>query len=446
MKGHGADYVEIRIEESERTGISYKGRELDTLSRTSSLGGNIRAAACGGWGFVSFNSLDGLREKVDLAVLQARLVGKEKTQLAEVEPVVDEVRPEITKDPRLVSLADKKRLVENYTDVIYSLGDKIQTSSVNYGDLHSRVYFANSSGTWIDTERVYLAGNVSAVARDGDEIQQNGFSFSSTCDFGVAENRHDEVRQMTQAAIDMLSSPRVKSGEYTVIIDPTLAGIFVHEAFGHLSEADDMAENPQMCELMVLGRRFGGDHLNILDGADIKGSGGTIRYDNEGVPKKPTHLVRDGILVGRLHSRESAAKMGEQPTGNARAISYAFPPIVRMTNTYIAPGSVTFNQMISDVDEGLYVIDSLGGETSNEMFTFSAREAFMIRNGKVAERLKGVNLTGNVFTTLENIDAIGNDILWPKKGGGCGKAGQSPLPVGMAGPHIRIRNCIVGGG
>jgi TldD protein len=445
LKGHGADYVEIRIEDSERTNISYRGRDLESLSRTSGFGGNVRAAVNGGWGFVSFNTIDDLKEKVALAVRQAKLVGKDKTQLAPVEPVVDEIRPEIVKDHRSVSLSDKKRLVEEYAGVILSMGEKIQTCFVRYSDIYSRVYYINTDGAWIDTERVYLAGGMEAIARQGDIIQPNYLSYSSNRDFGIAENRHDEVRAMTQAAIDTLSAPNVKSGSYTVIADPTLAGIFAHEAFGHLSEADDYAENPQLRELMTLGRRFGGKHLNILDGADVPGSGGTIKYDNEGVPKTPTYLIREGELVGRLHSRESAAKMGEKPTGNARALDYTFPPIVRMTNTYIAQGNVSLNDMLSDVEEGIYVIDSRGGQTSGEMFTFSAREAFMVRNGKLAERVRGVNLTGNVFTTLENIDAIGDDLRWPLKGGGCGKGGQSPLPVGNAGPHIRIRNCVVGG-
>jgi TldD protein len=445
LKNHGADYVEIRVEESERTTVGYRGRELDVISRTSGFGGNVRAAVNGGWGFVSFNTLDDLKTKVQLAVRQARLVGKDKTQLAQVAPVVDIIRPEIVKDPRSIALADKKRLVEEYTDVIFSLGDAIQTSSVGYGDTYSHVYYANTDGAWIDAERVFARGAAEAVARKGDIIQPNHLTFSTTSDYGVAENRHDEIRAMAQAAVDSLSAPSAKSGTYTVIADPSLTGIFAHEAFGHLSEADDMAENPSLRELMVLGRKFGGKHLNILDGADVPGSGGTIKYDNEGVPKTPTYLIKEGILVGRLHSRESAAKMGEQPTGNARALDYTFPPIVRMTNTYIDKGDVALADMLSEVDEGLYVIDSRGGQTSGEVFTFSAREAFMIRKGKIAERVRGVNLTGNVFTTLENIDAIGDDLVWPKRGGGCGKGGQMPLPVGFAGPHIRIRNCVVGG-
>jgi TldD protein len=136
--------------------------------------------------------------------------------------------------------------------------------------------------------------------------------------------------------------------------------------------------------------------------------------------------------------------MGEKTTGNARAIDYRHPPIVRMTNTLIEPGKVTFEEMIGDIKEGVYVKNWYGGMTSMEMFTFSAGEAYMIRNGKVAELLRPVVLTGNVFTTLENIDAIGDD-LEMNEGGGCGKGAQSPLPVSNGSPHIRIRNCLVGG-
>jgi TldD protein len=162
------------------------------------------------------------------------------------------------------------------------------------------------------------------------------------------------------------------------------------------------------------------------------------------VPATKTYLIKEGRLVGRLHSRETAAKMGEKPTGNARAISYRYPPIVRMTNTYIEPGQASFNDIIADIKEGVYAKNWFGGTTSMEMFTFSAGEAYMIRNGKLAEALRPVVLTGNVFTTLNNIDAIGND-LDMNQGGGCGKGGQFPLPVSNGSPHIRISQCLVGG-
>jgi TldD protein len=193
---------------------------------------------------------------------------------------------------------------------------------------------------------------------------------------------------------------------------------------------------------MTLGKHFGGEQLNVVDGAAVPGLRGSYVYDDEGVPAQKTYLIREGILVGRLHSRETAALMKEKLSGNARAISYRFPPIVRMTNTYIEPRSVTFNDMIADIKEGVYVKNWYGGTTSMEMFTFSAGEAYMIRNGKIAETLRPVVLTGNVFNTLKNIDAIGND-LDMNQGGGCGKAGQSPLPVSNGSPHIRIQHCLI---
>jgi TldD protein len=138
--------------------------------------------------------------------------------------------------------------------------------------------------------------------------------------------------------------------------------------------------------------------------------------------------------------------MGERPTGNARAISYRFRPIVRMTNTYIENGEMSFEEMISDIDEGIYAIDAYGGTTAMEMFTFSAMEAFMIRKGRIAERVRNVVLTGNVFETLMHIDAVGNDLHISDGGtGGCGKGQQYPLPVSDGSPHIRIRNVVVGG-
>ena len=115
-----------------------------------------------------------------------------------------------------------------------------------------------------------------------------------------------------------------------------------------------------------------------------------------------------------------------------------------MTNTIIEPGSGSFEDIIADVKEGVYARNWFGGMTSMEMFTFSAREAFMIRDGKVAELLRPVMLTGNLFTTLQNLDAIAGD-LEMNQGGGCGKGGQSPLPVSNGSPHIRIQGCLVGG-
>ena len=443
FKEYGADYIEARLEESQSSHITYRGKELESIGRATAMGGNVRAMVKGGWGFVSFNNLSELEGSVELAVKQARLVGRQESQLATVEPVVDTVPAEKDKNPVLIPLVEKNQLLDEYNDIIWRT-PRIQTSVIGYGDSRKKVIFSNSLGSYIEQERADVALRLTAVAAAGSEVQQVGLSVGSSGDFNEIKGLHQQVEQMSQHAVGLLSAPQVKGGEYTVVLDPVLAGVFVHEAFGHLSEADFVYENDHMREIMVLGRKFSGAELNIVDSAALPGLRGSYKYDDEGVPVSKTYLIREGTLVGRLHSRETAAKMKEKPTGNARAVSYRYPPIVRMSNTYIEPGSASFEDIIGDVKEGVYARNWYGGTTSMEMFTFSAGEAYMIRNGKLAEALRPVMLTGNVFTTLMNIDAVGND-LEMNQGGGCGKGEQVPLPVSNGSPHIRIRKCLVGG-
>ena len=443
IKRNDADYIEARLEESQTSHITYRGKELDSIGRAHATGGNVRALVKGGWGFVSFNDLNELSGRVEMAVKQARFVGSETSNLAEVAPVVDTVSAEPDRDPVTIPLAKKKDLLDEYRDIIWKVPE-IQTSTIGYGDGRKQTIFLNSSGSYIEQERADIGLRLTAITTREGEVQQVGLSMGSRGDFKQIQNLHKEVAQMTRRAVELLSAPQAKGGEYTVVLDPVLAGVFVHEAFGHLSESDFIYENDRLRQIMALGKQFGSKELNIVDTATIPGLRGSYKYDDEGVPATRAYLIREGKLVGRLHSRETAARMKEKPTGNARAINYRYPPIVRMSNTYIEPGATSFDEMIADIKEGIYAKNWYGGTTSMEMFTFSAGEAYMIRNGKIAEMLRPVVLTGNVFTTLKNIDAIGND-LDMNQGGGCGKGGQAPLPVSNGSPHIRIRHCLVGG-
>ncbi len=440
LKRHDADYIEAHFEESQATNIVYRGKRLEEINRVTSSGGNVRALVKGGWGFFSFNQLNKLRDKVSLAVNEARLAAREELKLSPIEPVVDSGE---SRNPASVPLAAKKELLDEYNDIMSRIPG-IQSTRIAYRDVSRKVFFANSEGSYIEQGKPDLTLRLTAIARENNEVQQAGLSLGSNGDFSAIEGRHDQVKEIARRAVALLHAPQVKGGEHTVILDPVLAGVFAHEAFGHLSEADFVYQNEQLRNIMTLGRRFGSNHLNIVDDATIPTLRGSYKYDDEGTPASKTYLIYEGILVGRLHSRETAAKMAEKPTGNARAINYLFPPIVRMTNTFIEPGSLSFEDMLGDIKEGVYVKDWYGGQTSLEMFTFSAGEAYMIRDGKLAELLRPVALTGNVFVTLGNIDAIGND-LQMNQGGGCGKGGQSPLPVSNGSPHIRIRQCLVGG-
>ena len=443
--GNRVDFLSIRLEESEGTNIFLRGDRLETLSEGIAIGGQVRACHKGGWGFASFNQLSTLAERVEEAITAAKLVGEEETLLAPIESIQASYQLPLSGiDPRHISLADKKTLCEHYNNLLRTHSDRITTSSVRYSDKAQHILLATSEGTLLEQSWVDLEMRFSATARQADKVQTGRETIGSRSAYEDLVNLDAAVQGAAQRADTALSLSPVQGNTYTVVIDPILSGLFVHEAFGHLSEADMLYENPDLLEVMSLGKRFGPDFLQIFDGASPQGHRGSYVFDDEGTPATTTQLIRDGQLVGRLHSRETAGKLGEAPTGNARCLNYHYPPIVRMTNTWIERGTTPVPDLFLDIAEGIYARNWLGGMTNGEMFTFSAGEAWMIRNGKLAESVRDVTLSGNVFKTLASIEAIGNDFYWDESGG-CGKGGQSGLPVGCGGPSLRIRDIVVGG-
>ncbi|HBS71961.1 MAG TPA: hypothetical protein DEP38_11045 [Cyanobacteria bacterium UBA9226] len=440
-----ADYLAIRLEESEGSSIFLRGDKVETLSEGLSIGGQVRVCYKGGWGFASFNQLSTLKERIEEAITAARIVGDSETILAPIVPVQDTCQLPLTgTHPRLISLAQKKELCDRYNQLLKRYDSRITTHTVRYGDSNQRIIIATSEGTLIEQSWADMEMRFSATARNGEIVQTGRETTGSRKAYEDLINLDEQVCSAAQRGINALSLPTVKGGTYTVVIDPILSGLFVHEAFGHLSEADMAYENPDLLEVMSMGRQFGPEELQIFDGAAPAGHRGSYFYDDEGTPATTTQLIKDGILVGRLHSRETAGKLGETPTGNARCLNYHYPPIVRMTNTWIERGKTPVADLFKGIKEGVFAQNWLGGMTNGEMFTFSAGEAWMIRNGNLAEAVRDVTLSGNVFKTLADIEAIGDDFYWDESGG-CGKGGQSGLPVGCGGPSLRINNVVVGG-
>ncbi|MGD1858602.1 MAG: TldD/PmbA family protein [Leptolyngbyaceae cyanobacterium] len=439
------DFLAVRLEESEGTDILLRGGKVETLSEGISLGGQVRACHRGGWGFASFNQLADLQERIEGAIHAAHMVGDDETLLAAIEPV--QTRSQLTMtgtSPRHIPLMQKKTLCTHYDEILQSVDRCIATTSVRYNDVTQRLLLVTSEGTQIEQSWSDMELRLAATARNGDTVQTGRETNGSRRAFEDLQNLDVQVRSAAERAVAALDLPPVKGKAYDVVIDPILTGLFVHEAFGHLSEADMVYENPDLLEVMTLGRRFGPEDLQIFDGAALGGHRGSYDYDDEGCPATTTHLIQDGRLVGRLHSRETAGRLDEQPTGNARCISYHYPPLVRMTNTWIGQGKTPVADLFAGIREGVYAKNWIGGMTNGEMFTFTAGEAWMIRDGELAEPVRDVTLSGNVFRTLADIEGIGDDFYWDESGG-CGKGGQSGLPVGCGGPSLRIRNVVVGG-
>jgi len=442
-----ADYTEIRVERTWSTAVTFRGRRLESAIASEDQGGFVRALhAGGGWGVASFTSLDRLETMVARAGELSRAVTVDPPiRLADIPPRRADAELDLDGDVRGVALADKKRLIEAYNGAMLAVSDRIVDTLASYRDEVSEYWYVNSQGTALHELRPEVTLSGTAVARRDGTIEKGVESIGLRRGWRSMQNREPGFRAVAERAVALLDAPMVHGGTYPVILDPELAGVFIHEAFGHLSEADFVYENPQAREMMTLGRRFGKPVLNVGDNGAAPGLRGTLPFDDEGTPTQDTALIREGILVGRLHSRETAAAMGERPTGNARALSFRHPPIVRMTNTYIANGTGTFDDLIRDIQLGVYACGAFGGQTMLENFSFTAAYGRMIRDGRVAELVKDVVLAGNLFQTLDRIDHIAGDFRWNQMGGGCGKAGQVPLPVTEGAPHVRIEEALIGG-
>ena len=446
IKKSDADYLDLRIEEKRGTFFNIKKSEVENITETDRIEYGIRALYKGRWGFVSGTDFKKIENKVDEAVTFAKLAGNKESKFSKTLVYKDNVSSDMETDPTKVPLDEKISMFLNYYKIIAKFDKKIQdSSSLGYSDIKTKKYFINSEGSHIIQEIRRAGYRIIINARSGNNLKTLSKSKSSLKDYGIIYGLEDKIRHTCDMTLKALAAKPVKAGTYTVIGDQNIAGLFAHEAFGHLSEGDSVYKDEKMKKIMKLGRKFGSSILSIVDDPSMKGMYGSYKYDDDGVKTKKNYLLKNGKLVGRLHSRETAALTGEKPTGNSRAISSSYVPIVRMSNTFIENGKSSFKDMLKGIKLGVYTVGFMGGQTSYENFVFTADYGYMIRDGKLAEMVRDVQMMGNVFQTLKDIDMIGDDFEMFENLGGCGKGGQSPLPVSDGGPHIRIQNVIIGG-
>ncbi|MBN1533947.1 MAG: TldD/PmbA family protein [Spirochaetes bacterium] len=438
-------YAEIRISKGLSTAISLSSDEIEAMTSGESAGGSVRVLSGGAWGFVSFNDMDAMERCAGRACELARAVtAREKSSIRSAPAATGSFTTPAVRDHREVPLEEKLLLIRGYNDILRS-SPRVQSTRAIYRDLTSRHAFLNSEGTNLEYRKSFAGVSLASIARDGAVIQPFHESVAGYGGFEIVQGREALAESVVRTAVDLLGAAAPEGGRYRLMADQKLAGVFIHEAFGHLSEADFVHENPRMREVMVLGREFGPPELQVIDSGALPELAGYIPFDDEGTPPGETRLISRGVLSGRLHSRETAAAMDEAVTGNARAISVFTQPIVRMTNTYIDNGPWSREELFAEMEDGIYAIDVIGGQTNLEMFTFTCGYGYEIKKGKIGRMFKDIVLSGNVFSTLKNIAGIGNDRRMFGGLGGCGKGGQSPLPVSFGGPHILINDVLVGG-
>ncbi len=435
------DYLDVRVGMGVNTSLLMKDGVVDEVNSGNILGASIRILNNGAWGFSYTDDLEKLEQVAENSIKISNSL-KGNVKLSQEDIVKDKIKIKAEIPVSDISIEEKRDVL---IDVNKSASlDNVHSTTVNYSDNESKSLFLNSEGSNIEIEstRVILALN--SVASNGEVIQMGHESMGGVKGFEVIENADIEKfgRETSEKAIRLLDSEAAPSGKFPIITDNLLTGVFIHEALGHATEGDLILQNDSILK-GKLGEQIGSDIVNIFDDASLKDGFGYYPYDVEGVKTRPNQLVKDGKLVGLLNSRESGGELEMGSSGNARS-SISDQPIVRMSNTYLEPGELSFDELIEDIKEGIYLKGSRGGQvdTGKGIFQFNASEAFKIEKGELTTSLRDVSLSGNILETLNNVNGIGNDFKLSV--GYCGKDGQA-APVGDGGPHTRILDALVGG-
>ena len=445
ISGVHAEFIDIRYEIKTETLISFTGKEIRSVGSNRTDGYVIRVGRQGGFSSATVTREEDVPRAIKLAVEGADTIvatGGKKTELAGVPVVTETVKLQLDGDPRQVRIDDKIKLTREYNDLMLEQ-PSIETTSISYREVGREKYYVNSEGTQVSEELLTTGISGEAVAKRGSLVQNVRVSVGGADGYNRLLDRHDVFRKKARIAEQLLDAEPVKGGTYDVVLSPNLAGVFTHEAFGHFSEADIIEDNPSLREKMSLGEKLGSEAVTIVADSTLPSQLGYYRYDDEGVPVKPVTLMDRGVLTGRLHSRRTAAAFGEPVSGHAVAEDMRYEPIVRMGTIFIQPGDNSLEDLLKRMGDGLYLVDGKGGQTSGENFTFGAQYGYLVRNGELGSMVRDINIMGNLFTTLQSIEAVGNEMELSESGG-CGK-GQLNMKSALGGPSVLIRKMVVGG-
>jgi TldD protein len=367
---------------------------------------------------------------------------KTPIKLAETKTVEDRVRMKPKKNPSAISMEDKINTALKINKTILGYDKRIKSCTVDYLDLTGTNHFVNSEGTRIEQDKLYVWARITATAASKGVYTFSREEIGSTAGYEVFDTEPPEMigEKVAKRAVEQLDAKPPKGGKSPVVLGPNVVGVFVHEAFGHLAEADLALSGGVLAN--NLGKKIASDVVTFYDDGTIDGAFGSFRYDDEGVPTQKALLIKDGVVTGLMHNRETARKFNAEPTGNARAENFRVEPIIRMRNTFMAPRDHSLEELVEGIRSGYYFKSFRGGQANLDgTFQVGIQEAYEIVNGEIGEPVRNASISGNTLETLFKVDAVGKDFeLWP---GRCGK-GQTAF-ICDGGPHIRVKEVIVGG-
>ena len=447
---HGAAYADVRFESTIGSGLDFRDRELKEAITSSDDGVGIRALFKGAWGFSSTNDLttDRLKDAVSKAVKIAKLCArsvKEPEGLARADIVRAEVTWGPRKDPMSMALEDKLQVLKEVDRSARSVKG-INAVTVGYYDTKVRSGFFNTEGTYIISNTVITSLQANIVAKGHGRISSMRLRVGGTKGLEVLDEQDPVAgaRDMAIRVVKMLSAKKPPSGRLPLVADPDLTGVLVHEALGHACEADAIIGGDSILEGQM-GNKIASDMVCVYDDPSRRGDFGSYPYDDEGVRSRRKVLVKKGVLNELMQSRTTAYRLDMRPNGSARAESYSTRPLVRMSNTFMGGGAHKFEELLEGIKLGVYAKGSRGGQvdTAKGTFQFNAMEAFLIEKGKITVPLRDLSLSGDTLRILSDVEALGDDEAIGDPGY-CGK-GQW-VPVGDGGPHMRVKQVVVGGG
>jgi len=431
-------YTDVRIEEKFETKITYKNGVLVEQKARSSKGAFIRVYDGDMWYFSATTNLSEIQMEIDQLV-----------KMATVNPEINEneivKKFEVNKGESLlfvengienISTEEKRAQLEAYNK--YFEVSPIVDYEAKYIDNKSIKEFYSSKGANLKFDR-QLCGYITDFELASGEKKSIDYTCKAMGDFGEFKELGAFIKEETEKAMDFHNrAEEVEPGQYVVLLSPAATGCFAHECFGHKSESDLMIGDEAMAKEWALGKTVGSELVTIVDDGN-RSSNGFTQYDDEGTKAKKTMILTDGVLTGRLHNVETAAIMGEPLTGNGRSIGFDYEPIVRMTTTYIEKGNHPKDEIIKEIENGIYVETVRHGSGLSD-FTIAPRRAYKIEQGRITTPVKVSVIAGSVFTALYDVDAISEEFeLTSIVSGGCGKNEQYPLPVGFGGPYTRVK-------
>lgn len=432
------DYWDVRVEDSFETSITIVDGEVSTCSVSPSLGAFLRVKKNGFWLYESTTEVHQLRNTLEKLAEQKAPKGR-ATQ-AQYPPKNDsfiKIKYSETKFSS-VPLEAKLALVKSYLGV--SSGEPLMSSNqLVYKDIYKVKSFLSSTGNTFEFD--FNQGGIAFLytLKDKEKLFDDRF-YIYGADFLSLQNKHEKMKKSIKESQVFLNAPIIEPGKYKVLLDPWTAGVFTHESFGHKSEADFMLGDPQALEDWKIGKKIGSSCLSIVDFGGFENTSGYCPIDDDGSLAQKNYLIKNGVLTGRLHTIETASELKERPTGNSRAMSFEYEPLVRMTSTYIEPGTESL-ESIMNRSEGAILIEGNKHGSGLSTFTIAPIRGYRIGKNGSKDPVRLALISGSVFETLGKIEAVTSDYLLGSSAiGGCGKFEQWPLPVSFGGPYVLVQD------